>query len=81
VVAQENDEPERVGRDQWMRARQDMEKKLKRFNAKVLANAANGDRLLLGVGIRHGCGGDGADEDDPGEALERRKVRQRFYHE
>jgi gamma-glutamylcyclotransferase (GGCT)/AIG2-like uncharacterized protein YtfP len=43
VVAQENDEPERVGRDPWMRARQDLEKKLKRFNARVLAHAANGD--------------------------------------
>jgi gamma-glutamylcyclotransferase (GGCT)/AIG2-like uncharacterized protein YtfP len=43
VVAQENDDPERVGRDSWMLARLDMEKKLKRFSARVLANAANGD--------------------------------------
>ena len=43
VVAQENDEPERVGRDPWMRERQDLEKKLERFSARVLAHAANGD--------------------------------------
>ena len=43
VVAQENDEPERAGRDAWMRGRQEMEKKIKKFNARVLAHAANGD--------------------------------------
>ena len=43
VVAQENDEPERVGRDAWMRARQEMEKMIKKFDARVLAHAANGD--------------------------------------
>lgn len=43
VVAQENDEPERVGRDTWMRARQEMEKSIKKFDARVLAHAANGN--------------------------------------
>ena len=43
VVAQENDEPERVGREPWMRSRQELEKKIKSFHARVLANAANGD--------------------------------------
>lgn len=43
VVAQENDEPERVGRDAWMRGRQEMEKNIKKFDARVLAHAANGD--------------------------------------
>lgn len=43
VVAQENDEPERIGRDVWLRARQDMEKNIKKFDARVLAHAANGD--------------------------------------
>ncbi len=43
VVSQENDEPERLGRDTWMRARQEMEKNIKKFDARVLANAANGD--------------------------------------
>ena len=43
VVAQENDEPERVGREDWMRARQEMEKRIRRFDARVLAHAANGD--------------------------------------
>lgn len=43
VVAQENDEPERVGRAQWIEARRQMEKMIKKFDAKSLANAANGD--------------------------------------
>lgn len=43
VVAQENDDPERVGRAPWMRARQEMERGIKRFSARVLAHAANGD--------------------------------------
>jgi uncharacterized protein (DUF58 family) len=33
VVSQENDEPERVGRDEWMNARQAMEGSIKRFGA------------------------------------------------
>lgn len=43
VVAQENDEPERIGRDAWMRGRQDFEKNMTKFDARVLAHAANGD--------------------------------------
>jgi ketosteroid isomerase-like protein len=43
VVAQENDDPERVGRDAWMRGREEMEKNIKQFDARVLAHAANGD--------------------------------------
>jgi ketosteroid isomerase-like protein len=43
VVAQENDEPERRGRAAWTKGRQELEKNLKSFNAKVFANAANGD--------------------------------------
>ncbi len=43
VVAQENDEPGRYGRAVWMKARLEMEQNLKSFNAKVFANAANGD--------------------------------------
>jgi hypothetical protein len=43
VVAQENDEPERKGRDSWMQARQELEKKMKKYDARVLAHAANGD--------------------------------------
>lgn len=43
VVAQENDEPERVGLEQWKQARAGMEKMTKKFDAKVLAHAANGD--------------------------------------
>jgi ketosteroid isomerase-like protein len=43
VVAQENDEPERVGRQDWMQARKEMEKNIKKFEARVLASAATGD--------------------------------------
>ena len=43
VIAQENDEPERVGREGWMRAREEMEKNIRKFEARVLAHAANGD--------------------------------------
>ena len=43
VVAQENDEPERHGREQWMRGREEMAKNIERYRARVLANAANGD--------------------------------------
>jgi ketosteroid isomerase-like protein len=43
VIAQENDEPERHGREQWMRAREEMSKNLVKYHARVLANAANGD--------------------------------------
>jgi ketosteroid isomerase-like protein len=43
VVAQENDEPERVGREPWMRARQEMEKNITKVDARVLAHAAEGD--------------------------------------
>jgi hypothetical protein len=43
VVAQENDEPERIGRAGWLRSRQEMESRMKRFDAHVLAHAANDD--------------------------------------
>src|SRR6266581_9380476 len=43
VVAQEDDEPERIGRDAWMRGRLEMERNIKKFAARVLAHAANGD--------------------------------------
>jgi len=43
VVSQENDEPERVGREEWMKARQDAEGSIKRFEARVLAHAAKGN--------------------------------------
>ena len=43
VVAQENDEPERAGRDAWMKARLEFESLIKKFHARVLANAAHGD--------------------------------------
>lgn len=83
VVAQENEEPERVGRDAWVQARQQMESSTKQFSARVLANAANGDTSfsewvydieLEGMGAMHIA-----------QAAVRRwkdgKVaRERFYH-
>lgn len=43
VVAQENEDPERVGRDAWVEMRQEMEKNTRKFSARVLATAASGD--------------------------------------
>lgn len=43
VVAQENDEPERRGRDSWIAAREQMEKITNKFKARVLAQAVSGD--------------------------------------
>lgn len=43
VVAQENDDPERVGRAAWIRARKEAERNIKKFDARVFAHAANGD--------------------------------------
>jgi hypothetical protein len=43
VIAQENDEPERRGREAWMRGREEMERNIKKFEGRVLAHAANGD--------------------------------------
>jgi limonene-1,2-epoxide hydrolase len=43
VVAQENDEAERHGREQWIKAREAMAKTITKYEAKVLANAANGN--------------------------------------
>lgn len=43
VVSQENDEPERAGRDPWMRAREEAGKNIEKVQARVLSHAANGD--------------------------------------
>ena len=43
VVAQENNEPERHGRDEWMRGFVELAKNIESGNARVIANAANGD--------------------------------------
>ena len=43
VIAQENDEPERVGRAAWIAGREATEKMIKTFHARVLAQAAHGD--------------------------------------
>lgn len=83
VVAQENEDPERVGRDAWVEMRQEMEKNTRKFTARVLANAASGDVSfsewvydieLEGVGAMHIAQ----------VAVRRWKdgkvVRERFYH-
>jgi hypothetical protein len=43
VVAQENDEPERHGREPWMNARRELAKNIVKQDVRLLANAANGD--------------------------------------
>lgn len=83
VVAQENDEPERVGRDPWIRARQEMEKNTKKFNARVLAHAANGDTSLSGW--EYNIELEGMGELKIAQVAVRRwrdgkVVRERFYH-
>ncbi len=43
VVAQENNDPERHGRDAWVRSFQEGMKNIEGGTARVIANAANGD--------------------------------------
>lgn len=43
VIAQENDEPERLGRDAWMRGRQQLETQINKLDARVLAHASDGE--------------------------------------
>ena len=43
VVAQENEDPERVGLEAWIHGRSETEKKTKKFAARMHAHAANGD--------------------------------------
>jgi ketosteroid isomerase-like protein len=83
VVAQENDEPERVGRDVWMRARQEMEKNITKFDARILAHAANGDTSFSEWEYNLDLAGMGAMRIVQ-VAVRRWKngkvVRERFYH-
>jgi ketosteroid isomerase-like protein len=83
VVAQENDEPERVGRDAWMRGRQELEKSIKKYDAHVLAHAANGDTSFSEWEFHVEIDGMGT-FDTRQVAVRRwkngRVVRERFYH-
>lgn len=83
VVAQENDEPERHGRAAWIQARAQMEKSLKKFNARVLSNAANGDVSFSEWAFDMELEGMGAMKMNQ-VAVRRWKngriVRERFYH-
>ena len=83
VVAQENDDPERKGRDPWMHGRLELEKKMERFNARVLANAANGDTSFSEWEYNVELAGMGAMKVVQ-VAVRRWKdgkvVRERFYH-
>lgn len=83
VVAQENDEPERAGRDSWMRARQEMENGLTKYDARVLAHAANGDTSFSEWEYNIEIAGMGAMKIIQ-VAVRRwkdgRVVRERFYH-
>jgi hypothetical protein len=84
VVAQENEGPERHGRDAWLRARQDMERGMRKFNARMLANAASGDTSfsewvydveLEGMGAMHVA------QVAVRHWKDGRVVRERFYHQ
>lgn len=83
VVAQENDEPERVGRDAWMKARQAMEQNIKKFDARVLAHAANGDTSFSEWEYNVELAGMGAmriHQVSVRRWKNGRIVRERFYH-
>ena len=43
VIAQENDEPERLGLEPWILARREVAKLTRKFSARILSHAANGD--------------------------------------
>ncbi len=83
VVAQENDEPVREGRETWMRARQALEKNILKFDARVLAHAANGDTSFseweYNVEIE-GMGAMKIVQTAVRRWKDGRVVRERFYH-
>jgi hypothetical protein len=83
VVAQENDEPERVGRAAWIVARQGMEQMIRKFEARLLANAASGDTSFSEWEYNVELEGMGAMKITQ-VAVRRWKdglvVRERFYH-
>ncbi len=83
VVAQENDEPERRGREEWMRGREALEKNITKFDAKVLASAAHGDvsfsEWVYDVEIT-GMGAITSVQVAVRQWKNGRVVRERFYH-
>jgi SnoaL-like domain len=83
VVARENSESERVGREPWMRGRLDFERKLKKFSARVIAHAADGDTSFSEWEFDLEIEGMGA-MNIAQVAVRRwrngRVVRERFYH-
>lgn len=83
VVSQENDEAERTGREPWMRARLGFESQIKKYEARVLAHAANGDISFSEWDYDVDIEGMGALR--VGQVAVRRwkdgrVVRERFYH-
>ena len=83
VVAQENDEPERHGREQWMKGREAMGKNITKYEAKVLANAANGDVSFSEWSFDMEITGMGAMKMNQVAVRHWRNgrvVRERFYH-
>src|SRR5215204_6169936 len=66
VVAQENDEPERAGRDPWMRAREEAGKNIEKVQARVLSHAVNGDVSFSEWEYDLSIKGMGPDEDGAG---------------
>lgn len=83
VVSQENDEPERHGRDAWARGRQEFEKNIRKFSARVLAHAANGDTSFseweYNVELE-GMGAVRVSQVSVRRWKDGRVIRERFYH-
>jgi hypothetical protein len=83
VVAQENDEPERVGRDLWISRRHEWEKKIKKFDARLLGHAANGDTSFSEWEYNVEVEGMGAlkiNQVSVRRWKDGRVIRERFYH-
>jgi hypothetical protein len=83
VVKQENDEPEQRGREAWMKLREEAGKNIVKHDAKVLANAANGDvsfsEWALDLEIT-GMGAMKMSQVAVRHWKNGRVVRERFYH-
>src|SRR3954467_13903891 len=83
VVAQENDEPERKGREQWMQAREAMAANITKLDSRMIANAANGDVSFSEWSIDAEIKGMGAmkmNQVSVRRWKNGRVVRERFYH-
>ena len=83
VVAQENDEPERTGRDAWMRSFEGMAKNIEKYEGRVLSHAANGDVSFSeweSSAVIKGMGAMKIVQVAVRRWRDGRVVRERFYH-